>query len=150
MSRDRLCQACAVSFQATTREKGGRGTPEVSCRRPRPSVYHDHTRTTRDGQCPKPRCGDLTSDLWPEALTLATHRNPLSPAREGRLGSPRSLSILHALIGPRTTFQRHGPRRKDRSDLEGGSEEQGAQNTNKLLRVKFRDAYPRWDWLVSC
>lgn len=30
------------------------------------------------------------------------------------------------------------------SDLEGGSDEKDAQNTDKLLRVKFRDAYPRW------
>lgn len=29
------------------------------------------------------------------------------------------------------------------SDLEGGSDELGAQYTNKILRVKFRDAYTR-------
>lgn len=108
-----------------------------------------HTRTTRDGQHSKPRCGDLTSDLWPEVLTLATHRNRLSPVQGGRLGNPRRLSILHALIGSITTFQRHEPHRKDRSDLEGGSDEQGAQNTNILLRVKFRDAYPRWETGLS-
>lgn len=117
----------------------------MSCRRPYPSVSEPrHTRTTHDGQHSKPRCRDLTSDLWSEALTLATHRNPLLPVQKGRLGNPRRLSILHAPIGPKTTFQRHEPHRKDTSDLEGGSDEIDAQNTDKLLRVKFRDAYPRW------
>lgn len=113
-------------------------TPASMCLLPR------HTITIHNGQRSKPRCGDLTSDLGPEVLTIATHRNQLSPGQEGRLGNPRRLSILQAPIGPRTTFQRHGTHRKAMSDLEGCSDELGAQNTNKILRVKFRDAYPRW------
>lgn len=107
------------------------------------SILPRHTITILDGQHSKPRCGDLTSDLRPEVLTLATHRNQLSPVQEGRLGNPRRLSILQAPIGPRTTFQRHELHRKAMSDLEGGSDELGAQYTKKILRVKFRDAYPR-------
>ncbi|POS72305.1 hypothetical protein DHEL01_v209298 [Diaporthe helianthi] len=64
-------------------------------------------------QTPAPACADSHAsgkDVW---------------------GDLRRLSILHALVGPRTTFQRHEPHRKDRLDLEGGSDEQGTQYTNK-------------------
>lgn len=60
-----------------------------------------------------------------------THGSQLSPAQKGRLEDLGRLSVLHALVGPRTTFQRHEPHRKDTLDLKGGSDEYDTQYTNK-------------------
>lgn len=131
-------------FQPQREKIGSRGEPKLQTPASI-SFLPRHTRTTHDDQHSKPRCRDLTSDLWPEVLTLATHRYQLSPVRKGRLGNLRRLSVLHALIVLRTTFQRHEPHRKDTLDLEGDSDEQDTQYTNRYIRVKFRGAYPRWE-----
>lgn len=88
MSEDRPCEACAVPFSATTRPGGRRQPRQAGAADARTCVLVTtrHTKTTHDDQRSKPRCRDLTSDLWPEVLTLATHRCRLSRVREGRLG----------------------------------------------------------------
>ncbi|KAG8162551.1 hypothetical protein KVR01_008316 [Diaporthe batatas] len=67
----------------------------------------------------------------PKLQTRASLCTDFSRVQRGRLGNLRRLSILHALISPKTTFQRHGRPRKDTLDLEGGSDEQDTQYTNK-------------------
>lgn len=108
------------------------------------------TRTIHSDQSSKSSSQDPTSDLRPEVLTVQTHGSRQLARPERTSGQAlAAFPPLTSCSAPRPLFSGRDVAGVV-SGLKGISDEQAAQNTDKKLRVKFRDAYSRGDWLVSC
>lgn len=115
--RDRSSEANVAPFPAAQQKCGSQSMPTRHNQQAKMDLHPEltnrkTTEKTQDDQSSKSSSRDPTSDLGPEALTIATHGSrQLARPRRNVWTDPRRLSTLDALFGPVTTFQRHGLRR---------------------------------------